>query len=82
MGKQIEKQRSKKKIVPFSLTAKNFQLLGIGILVIILGYVFLSKGPVDSVWSLTVAPILLVAGYCVIIPLSIIYKEKPKTAGD
>jgi hypothetical protein len=45
---------------------KNIGLFGAGIGSAVLGYVLLSQG------SLTAAPILLVAGYCVLIPLAFI----------
>jgi len=47
---------------------KNYGVFSLGIIAIILGYVFLSKG------SITLAPILLVLGYCVIIPVAIMLK--------
>ena len=64
-----------KSILPF--TRKNYILFAIGLLVIVLGYVTLGYG------SITLAPILLVLGYCVIIPIAIIIngaKEKPPGA--
>ena len=79
MKKRIEKKIKQKK-TQFPLNTKNYQLFGIGILIIILGYMALSKGPADSFWSLTLAPILLVIGYCVIIPIAIIYKKKSGNA--
>jgi hypothetical protein len=54
----------------------NYQLLGAGVFVIALGYVALSQKPWDGVLPLVVAPILLVIGYCVIIPVSILYRKK------
>ncbi|KPL00279.1 MAG: hypothetical protein AMJ90_08605 [candidate division Zixibacteria bacterium SM23_73_2] len=45
---------------------KNYLWFGIGIIVIIIGYIALGMG------DITLAPILLVAGYCVIIPISIL----------
>ncbi len=47
---------------------KNYVLFIIGVITIGLGFLFLSKG------SITLAPILLVAGYLIIVPLSIILK--------
>jgi hypothetical protein len=64
-----------KSILPF--TSKNYILFAIGLLVIVLGYITLGYG------SITLAPILLVLGYCVIIPIAIIIngrKEKPPEA--
>lgn len=60
--------------LPFS--KKNYYLFGIGIAVIILGFISMSKEPWNSFWSLTLAPILLVIGYCVIIPVAILYRKK------
>lgn len=62
-----------KSVLPF--TKKNYMWFAIGLAVIVLGYITLGYG------SITLAPILLVAGYCVIIPIAIIIdggKEKPK----
>ena len=62
-----------KSILPF--TKKNYIWFAVGLAVIVLGYITLGYG------SITLAPILLVAGYCVIIPIAIIInggKEKPK----
>ena len=50
------------------LKAKNWILMGAGVVSIIAGYIFLSQG------SITLAPILLVAGYCVLIPVAILVK--------
>jgi uncharacterized membrane protein HdeD (DUF308 family) len=46
----------------------NSIIFAAGILSIILGYVFLARE------SLTLAPILLVLGYAVLIPVSLVYK--------
>jgi uncharacterized membrane protein HdeD (DUF308 family) len=59
--------------------SKNYQLFGIGLLVIILGYVFMTKGPANSFWSLTLSPILLVIGYCLLIPAALLYRPKKET---
>ena len=53
----------------------NYLLFGIGILVIILGYIIMGFGEVDSFQSIKLAPIILLIGYIIIIPLSIFYKE-------
>ena len=52
---------------------RNYILFGVGLVVIILGYIFLGKG--DTV----LAPVLLVLGYVVIIPIAILIKDKKKT---
>jgi hypothetical protein len=63
-----------KKHVPFVLGTMNYVLFGLGMLIVIVGYVSLAQGPADSFWSLTLAPILLVIGYVIVIPLAIMYK--------
>jgi len=65
--------------LPFS--RGNFQIFGIGLLVIVIGYIFLLQGPWDSFWSRTLAPIVLLIGYCVLIPLSILYNLKSGGGG-
>ena len=60
---KVERYKEKS-VLPFG--KKNYILFAIGIFVIIIGYVTLGYG------SITLAPILLVLGYCVIIPIAII----------
>jgi len=62
----------------FPLEKENYIILGVGLLVIILGYLALSGNTVEGFSQLTVAPILLVLGYCVIIPVGIMYRKKEK----
>lgn len=45
---------------------RNRALMGAGLGAVVLGYILLSRG------DTTAAPILLVAGYCVLIPLAFI----------
>ncbi|MGE5313345.1 MAG: hypothetical protein ACM3Q4_01470 [Acidobacteriota bacterium] len=70
--------RKTKKLDLLALDAVNYYILLAGAAVILLGYGALSMGPWDGFMPLTVAPILLVAGYCVIIPLGIVYRKKTK----
>jgi hypothetical protein len=39
---------------------------------LVVGYVLLAQGPVDSVMSIVVAPIILVAVYCGLIPYALL----------
>ena len=59
----------------------DWRLFGIGLAVIVVGYIFLRIPPAEGFWSLTLAPIILVAGYCVLIPLAILRKPKDKKGG-
>ena len=65
--------------IPF--TSKNLKIFIAGLLVIGLGYVLLSIPPADGFLSLTMAPILLVLGYCVIIPASLLLKDASASRG-
>tara|TARA_B100000315_G_C14077830_1_gene363507 strand:- start:65 stop:292 length:228 start_codon:yes stop_codon:yes gene_type:complete len=60
----------------WSFSSKNYIIFGIGLIVIILGYFIMATGTVNSFQSLTLAPIMLFIGYIIIIPFSLIYKEK------
>ncbi len=49
-----------------AMGSRNVLMLFAGIVIIMIGYFLLSRG------SITAAPLLLVLGYCVVVPLSII----------
>ena len=74
--KQLKKMK-KDESLPFE--RENYIILGIGLLFIIAGYMALSGNTVEGFVPLTLAPILLVLGYCVIIPIGIIYRKKVKS---
>lgn len=74
---QLKKiQKAKVEHLHIALTKTNFMIIASGILMIIIGYVFLSQNSVDGFLPTVVAPIFLVLGYCVIIPLGILFKDK------
>jgi len=54
----------------------NSIILAAGVVVLIGGYVSLSKG------SITLAPALLVAGYCVLIPASLLVRGGGSDPGE
>lgn len=66
----------KKKEPDFPFLKGNYLLFAAGILVIILGFVFLATG------DITLSPILLIVGYCVIIPIALLYSRKQKKAEE
>jgi uncharacterized membrane protein HdeD (DUF308 family) len=55
---------------------RNWQWLGAGVVTIIAGFIALSMG------SITLAPLLLVAGYCVLIPVGILLGPKRPPESD
>ena len=54
---------------------KNYLLFGVGVFVIIVGYLIMYSGEVDSFQSLVISPLLLLAGYLVIIPMALLSKK-------
>ena len=63
-------RRRQKDIADFPFGRKNYILFGAAILVLIVGFIALWIG------DITIAPILLVVGYCVLIPIAILVKGK------
>lgn len=51
---------------------KNYLLFAVALVVISIGYVLLGQG------SMTLAPLLLVVGYCALVPWAILAKDKSK----
>ena len=79
-AKEIKKPLKKKKISEISLpfTKENYYLLLVGVAVIVVGYVLMELAGAYDALALVVSPIILVVGYCVIIPFAIFYKKKEK----
>ena len=53
---------------PFGM--KNYILFAVAMVVIIIGFVTLGQG------SMTLAPVLLILGYCVLVPAALIVRDK------
>ena len=60
----------------WSYTKINYILLSSGIIMIILGYIIMVTGETNSFQSLSLSPIILLIGYLILTPASLIYKEK------
>ncbi len=61
---------------------RNFIILGIGIAVLIIGFILLGQGPVRNPLSWIVAPVLLILGYIVILPLAVILRDPGQKQED
>jgi hypothetical protein len=72
--------RRKTAVEALPFTRANYRILGVGLLTIVLGYVALAQDPWNGTMPLVVAPILLVVGYCMIIPLGILYRGRTVNA--
>lgn len=71
-GRMKTATMTKSEGLPF--TKVNYYIFAAGLLAIILGYFTLSQG------DITLAPILLVLGYCVIFPIAILYRGKENSS--
>jgi len=60
----------------WDFTTTNYILFGIGLALIIVGYLVMATGEVNSFQSLTLAPIMLFIAYIIVIPAALIYREK------
>lgn len=76
----VKSKKLKKEVFHISFSKHNYYIVGFGILIIIIGYIFMSENSVNGFMPTVIAPVLLVLGYCVVIPIGILYK--PKTESD
>ncbi len=75
----IRKQRAavsaQRPMDSMKLSRRNWIAFGIALGVIIVGFIFLAMG------DITLAPLLLVVGYCVLVPYAIVTRERaPKSS--
>jgi Flp pilus assembly protein TadB len=79
-GRERREGRGRRRAGPESdhlpLDRENLILFAVSLGIIVLGYLFLARG------SITLAPILLVLGYCVLVPLAIIYRPRRRLAAE
>jgi len=80
-SKPVVKARSQRKAAAetelgFDWGLANSLVLGLGLAVLVAGYVSLSRG------SITLAPVLLVLGYVVLIPTSLLIRARNSSLGE
>ncbi|MEE9431493.1 MAG: DUF3098 domain-containing protein [Melioribacteraceae bacterium] len=76
------KRQNAKVVSPFKnyWAKENYVLFGVGMAIVIIGFLLMAQGPWDNPLSLTVSPLVLLVAYLIVFPLSILYKsKKPKT---
>jgi len=73
------KQTSASIFGDWDFTPANYLIFLTGIVVILLAYIIMALGSTNSFQALTLAPIMLILGYLVIIPLAIIYKPRNRS---
>jgi len=73
-----QKSKSKKNLIVFYdyWNLKNYFLVLVGIIVLILGYFLMSIDPWDNFLSLDVSPVVLLIAYLIIIPLAVLLNFK------
>ena len=59
-------------------TIYNYLIFGIGLFFIMIGYILMSLGDTESFLSTKLSPIILLIGYCILIPLSLMLKFKKR----
>ena len=67
-GKKGKKEKKKAVLADMKFTKKNIMFFGLGLVLVIIGFILLSVG------STVLAPIFLVVGYLVFFPLGILLK--------
>jgi hypothetical protein len=66
--------------IPFA--RENYVIMGIGIAVVVAGYLAMLEGSIEGFLPLVVSPILLVIGYCVVVPFGILYRKSVPGTND
>ena len=69
-------RKTKKSEESLGFNKLNYILMAVGLGMIVLGYIFLAAG------DITGAPILLVLGYCAVLPIAILISRKPKAQAE
>ncbi|RKY80880.1 hypothetical protein DRQ07_05115 [candidate division KSB1 bacterium] len=80
MARQIKKGRKSRPSQALPFTKTNYIIFLVGLILLVLGNICLSKGPWNSFWSLDLAPVLLVFAYVVVIPVAILYHKKDRNS--
>ena len=75
-ARQRAQRRVQEADLGFSWGLPNSVLLALGVFVLVVGYVALSRG------STTLAPVLLVLGYCVLITGSLLIRGRKGGSGE
>lgn len=81
MAKTVTKKKplhKKVHVSPFNIymNKTNYIILGVGAILILIGFLVMSTGLWNSTPALVYSPIILLIAYLIIIPLAIFYKKK------
>ncbi len=73
---QAAAAQKKKNVQDFTFDKKNLYMLSAGIIGIVVAFILMAQPPVDGFLSRTLAPVILVISYLIIIPMAIMYGKK------
>ena len=73
MAKVVKKQENVEAMI---IGRKNIFLFLIGLLSIVIAFILMAQPPVDGFLSRTLAPVILVIAYLVIIPIALFIRDK------
>ena len=59
----------------FTFGRTNLYILGVGLVLLVIGYILMAQPPVNGFLSLTLSPIVLLIAYLVVIPYGILYGQ-------
>jgi hypothetical protein len=79
---QSSRLGKQKKEFSFPLEKENFMIIGAGIILLIIGYVLMAQNSVSGFVPTVVSPIILVIGYCIVIPYGILKRPKSISAAE
>ena len=71
MAQQQRHSKKKSSVLPFGKI--NFLIFTAGLILIIVGYIIMAQPPVNGFLSRTLAPLILLFAYLIVIPYSIFY---------
>jgi hypothetical protein len=77
---KIVKRGAEVQGLPFG--RKNLYILGIGLAVLVIGYILMAQPPVNGFMSKTLAPIVVLLAYVIIIPYAILYGRKKENKDE
>ena len=69
-------RKDTRRVQDFAFGKRNINILAIGLVVLVVGYILMAQPPVNGFLSRTLAPVILVIGYLVIIPISLMIRDK------
>lgn len=79
MAKVVKKQENVEAMI---IGRKNIFLFLIGLLSIFIAFILMAQPPVDGFLSRTLAPVILVIAYLVIIPIALFIRDKKVDQAD